>query len=211
MNLKGLFNIDNPIMSFLGKIFNLMYLNILTLLCCIPIVTIGAALTAMYYTEYKIFRDSDSSITREFFHSFRQNFRQASLIWLIYAILLIVCFGDMLWIRSGGSSLPPVLFAILVVMSGIIIVEMHYTFGMLSHYENTIAATIKNAWLLSIIHLPKSALIAVTLVASGFLMYAYSYYIAPLIVMFGLTLPAWITTWMLSKIFDRLEQTKVDK
>ena len=68
-----LFNIDSPVMRFLGKVADLMILNLVTLLCCIPVVTIGASLTAMHYVLLKMVRNEESYIVRSFFKSFKRD------------------------------------------------------------------------------------------------------------------------------------------
>ena len=87
--LSGLFNYDNPVWRFIGKFWDVLILNVLWLVCSIPIVTIGASTTAMYYVTLKLARDEDGYTIRSFFKSFKENFRQATVIWLIF--LAVVC------------------------------------------------------------------------------------------------------------------------
>ena len=69
------FNLDSPVMQALGKMADLMWLNILTLIFCIPVVTVGASLTAMHYMALKIVRNEECYITKGFFKSFKENFK----------------------------------------------------------------------------------------------------------------------------------------
>ena len=69
-----IFDLDSPLMNVLNKMADLMWLNILTLICCIPIITAGAAFTSMHYVALKIVRNEESYITRSFFKSFKTNF-----------------------------------------------------------------------------------------------------------------------------------------
>ena len=57
--LQGLFNYDNPVWRFIGKLGDLILLNILWIVCSIPIVTAGAATTAVYYVTLKLVRDEN--------------------------------------------------------------------------------------------------------------------------------------------------------
>ena len=68
-----IFDLDSPLMNVLNKMADLMWLNILTLICCIPVITAGAALTSMHYVALKIVRNEESYITRSFFKSFKTN------------------------------------------------------------------------------------------------------------------------------------------
>ena len=69
-------SIDGPVMRFLGKVADMMILNLLVLFCSIPIITMGAALTAMHYVALKVVRNEESYITKDFFKSFKMNFKQ---------------------------------------------------------------------------------------------------------------------------------------
>ena len=74
------FNMDNKFFVFMGKIADLCMLNLLCIICCIPIVTAGASLTALYYVTMKMVRNEEAYIFRSFFRSFKQNFKQATVI-----------------------------------------------------------------------------------------------------------------------------------
>lgn len=97
--LQGFFNYDNPVWRFIGKLGDLILLNILWIVCSIPVFTIGASTTAVYYVTLKLVRDEGDSTIRSFFHSFKGNFRQATAIWMV-----LLAAGIVLGIVSG--SLP---------------------------------------------------------------------------------------------------------
>ena len=62
--MRDVFNMDGPLMSSLNKITDLLWLNILTILCCIPIITAGSAITALYYMTIKIVKNEEGYIKR---------------------------------------------------------------------------------------------------------------------------------------------------
>ena len=80
MNVLSEDSIFGQIFGFLG---NMIALNILWLVTSLPIVTIGASTTAMYYTALKLHKDKDVTVWKAFFHSFKQNFMQATAIWAV--------------------------------------------------------------------------------------------------------------------------------
>ena len=98
-----IFDLDSPLMNVLNKMADLMWLNILTLICCIPVITAGAALTSMHYVALKIVRNEESYITRSFFKSFKTNFRQATLIWLLLMLVAAILGGTDHGSRSAGD------------------------------------------------------------------------------------------------------------
>ena len=101
--LQGFFNYDNPVWRFIGKLGDLILLNILWIVCSIPVFTIGASTTAVYYVTLKLARDEGDSTIRSFFHSFKSNFRQATAIWLILLAAGIV-LGIDFWFFCHGPD-----------------------------------------------------------------------------------------------------------
>ena len=99
--LSGLFNYDNPVWRFIGKFWDVLILNVLWLVCSIPIVTIGASTTAMYYVTLKLARDEDGYTIRSFFKSFKENFRQATVIWLIFLAVVFLLGFDLYFFVAG--------------------------------------------------------------------------------------------------------------
>ena len=135
--------------SFLGKIADLIIINLLVLVCSIPIITIGASWTAMYYVTVKMVKNEESYVTRDFFKSFKQNFRQATVIWLINLIVLFVLGADALIIRNGlMKNLPQAFIVAMGIFAFFIVAIMVFVYPLLSHFDNTIRNTIKNAFLL---------------------------------------------------------------
>ena len=80
------FNSDNMVMRTLSKIFDIGWLTLIYLVFCIPIVTVGAATTSLYYVSAKVLRHNRSYVWREFWHSFKTNFLQSTIAWVVTAI-----------------------------------------------------------------------------------------------------------------------------
>ena len=91
--MDRLFNMDNKFFTVMGRVADLIMLNVVFLICCLPIVTIGASLTALHYVTLKMARNEESYIIRSFFKSFKQNFKQATVI------NLIIC-------KQNNNSIP---------------------------------------------------------------------------------------------------------
>lgn len=103
--MGSFFNMDSPVMRFLSRLCDLMILNILCLICCIPIVTIGASITALYSVTLKMVKGEDSYIAKGFFKGFRQNFKISTIIWLI---LLVI--GALLAFDFRATNMLPAAF-----------------------------------------------------------------------------------------------------
>ena len=87
--MNRFFSMDNKFFQAMGRIADLLILNLVFLVCCIPVVTIGPALTALHYVTLKMARNEESYIIRSFFKSFKQNFRQGLIINLILSLIHI--------------------------------------------------------------------------------------------------------------------------
>ena len=101
------FSYDSTFGQLFIKISYGCCLNILWLICCLPIFTIGASTTALYYTSFKIAKDEGSFITTMFFRSFRQNFRQATVIWLIMLVTGLILGADAILLYRLRAPPPP--------------------------------------------------------------------------------------------------------
>lgn len=93
-------NLDGPILRTLTLIFDVTVTTFLFLLCCLPVVTIGAASAAMYATMIALAGDRCTSVVRYYCDAFRSNFKQATmllfpvlLIGAVVAIDIVVCWG----------------------------------------------------------------------------------------------------------------------
>ena len=150
-----LFDLESPLFVFLGKLADLLILNILTLICCIPVFTIGASLTAMNYVALKMVRNEETYIVKSFFKSFRQNFRQATLIWLIYLLVFVILIGDFLIFKYSTLEFPGwVRIAFLSVVLIVLFASMH-VFPVLARFDNSIKNTFRNSLLCQSLHFPK--------------------------------------------------------
>lgn len=94
---------DNPVFAFMGKLGDVVLLNVIWLVCCLPVVTAGASVTALFYTARKIAAGEEYRVRHDFFHSFRANWRQATLFWLGLLVFLAVAAGN-LWIGLHTDS-----------------------------------------------------------------------------------------------------------
>lgn len=136
------------------------YLNLLWALCSIPVFTAGASTTALYYVACKIAKEEEGDITQQFFRSFRNNFKQATLIWLPLLALGFVLGLDM-WVvmrlRATTAGMPAVLWtlllAVIVVACILYTIELMYVFPLLAKVDNTSRNMVKNALLIGIHYL----------------------------------------------------------
>lgn len=204
--MKELFNMDNGLFRFLGRVADLMILNILFIVCSIPIITIGASITGMYYVTLKIAENEEGYIVRGFFKSFKQNFKQATVIWLIILGVGIVLVMDLMIMRNSDSTFGNVLWIAITALCVIYLVITSYVFPTLARFYNSIKNTFRNSFLMSIAHLPYTLLILVITVAPVILTFINGYtlwYGLLLWLLFGFSAIAYGNSFFLKRIFAK--------
>ncbi len=161
--MRNLFNLDGPVLQFINKLVYSVYLNILWFICCIPIVTIGASTTALFYVSLKIAKNEEGNLTQAFFHSFRENFRQGTVIWLILlgAGIVLGIDGYVLYHMRFENAFWTLCTAVLFVAAAAYAVVLMYIFPLLARFDNTVGAMFKNALFIGIRFLFCTAVMAV--------------------------------------------------
>ena len=125
--MSKLFDQDNMFFAIMGVLFDLIILNVLTLLCCLPVVTAGASFTAMHSVLWRMVRHEETYVARQFFDSFKRNLKQSLLPWLAFLLAAIVLVVDGMLAWSMGSMRGP-LMACVAFMGLVIIAIAQYFF-----------------------------------------------------------------------------------
>ena len=134
--MDRLFNMDNKFFVFMGRVADLIILNLLCILCCLPIVTAGASVTAMFYVTLKMARNEESYIVRSFFKSFKENFKQAAIINIIMLLAGILLYIDMTISRSMEGALGSVLTIIFMIILLLYAMLFIYIYPVLAKFYN---------------------------------------------------------------------------
>ncbi len=201
--MGGLFSIENPFWQFINRLLHIILLNFLWFICSIPVITMGAATTAVYSVTLKMIKNQEGYTVKSFFEAFRANFRQSTIIWLILLVIGAVIGADLIvYLRASSLSLPGMfLMTAFFAASVLFVFETIYVFALQAHFDNTLKRTMGNALILSIRHLPSS----MTMVTIGVLLTTLGFLVFPPILFGGMALIAWINSFFLIKIFDRYE------
>ena len=208
------FSYESKFSQLLLKLCNACYLNLLWFVCSIPIITIGASTTALYYVSLKLVRDEDSHVGAQFFRSFRENFRQATVIWLILLGLGLFLGADgyilyHLRLSSAGSAavLWTLILAVVIAAAIVYVIVLLYIFPLLASVSNTSRAMFKNAFLIGTHYLFATILVFAVHFAMFFVVVAW---FTPLLV-FGEGLCALISAWLLNSILISVSGTPEDE
>lgn len=202
--MDKIFNLDGPFMQVFNKIADLIWLNILTMICCMPIITAGAALTAQHYVVLKMVRNQEGYITRSFFKSFKTNFRQATCIWLIILAFILMFAGDIYIFAYSEMEFPRILVILVCAAAIILSLVGVYIFPVLARFDNNIKNTVKNSFIIAIISLPRTiAMILVT--ALPVILLFVSLRLVPISALLGFSGPAYLCALLYNSVFKRFE------
>jgi uncharacterized membrane protein YesL len=149
---------------FATKVSNLFLLNILWIIFSIPIITMGAATSAVYYVTLKMVKNEDGYIIESFWNAFRQNLKQGIMIELVLLIAGVILLGDIWYFLQMGNIFGYTLAGISSIGLTIYVLTIIFTFPLLAKYSNTVFGTLKNAVLMSLTHLPSSIAMSVLLI-----------------------------------------------
>jgi uncharacterized membrane protein YesL len=155
---------DGRIFRFAAKVSNLFLLNILWLIFSIPIITMGAATSAVYYITLKMVKNEEGYIIKDFWYAFRQNLKQGIMIEFVLLVGGVILLGDIWYFLHLGNIFGYIFAAIFSIGLTIYVLTLIFIFPLLAKYSNTVFGTLKNAVLMSLTHLPSSIALAVLLI-----------------------------------------------
>lgn len=200
--------IDSPVMRVLGRLGDIIILNMIFVVGCVPVITIGTSLSALYAVAMKMARGEEPSVWKEFWKAYKRNFKQATICWLIMAVVAILLFVDFRIIRVFQGSMYSVMRVILAIILGMWILMFQYLFPYIARFENGIFATLRNALLLAAVNIPFTIVITGLSVGSLIvtLFTSRSFVVASILwVFFGFAVLSYAQSFLLCRIFEKYE------
>ena len=200
---------DNPIARALGRLCDLVILNLLFIICSLPIITIGASTTAMYTVMLKMVKDEEGYILKGFLVAFVQNFKKATIAWLILFIVNTgVFFNIHLSTIMDAPTMGTVFLVIFMIFAIVLLCGSLYVFPLIARYENPLKNTFKNAFLLSVGRLPLTALLLIIHAVPVILPFFHGHLFAYGILfwfLIGFSAVSWMSSTVLRKAFEIFE------
>lgn len=184
--MRRLFNPNNIVMQILSRVFDLMLLNFLFLISSIPVITLGASLSALYYVCLKIVRREDPYIWKNYWKAFRQNLGQSTAILLLFLAAGCLIGIDLRILAASGSSLFKIARIVLFAAALVLICMLLYVFPIISHFSCTTGQALRNSALMALAHLPCTALLLAMYVLIVYLTEISSKIFAAIILLCGL-------------------------
>lgn len=201
--------IDNPIMRGMGRLADFIILNLLWVVCSIPIITIGASTTALYTVMLKLVKNEEGYIAKGFLKAFKENFKQSTIMWIIFLLISIVFVVDFVSIKLMSDEIGGILQILFLFMGALLAAWMVYAFALQARFVNTVKNTLKNAMILVFAKLPFTVLIVLLTVGPVLVTFltVRTLVICVMVWFFaGVSLVAWLNSYLLRFVFKKLEE-----
>jgi len=158
--MKDLLNPEGVFFQFLSRVGDLIILNFLFMVCCIPVVTIGAAQAALYKVVMDMHYDQEAGMFKGFFKAFRENFKQSTVVWIMELIILVslACDAFLVFNFFPGSK---VMYVLLAVLAFLVLCVCAHMIPLLIRYQNDLRQHLSNAMVLAVIRLPRTVAMVV--------------------------------------------------
>lgn len=152
--MSRLFHLDSPLLKFLSRAVDIVLLNFLFLLFCIPIITIGSSITALYSVLMKMMRDEDNYIVKNFIVSFKRNFTQSTVVWFIMLASGFLLLANITFL-GNLSGVSKIFFASMLFIFGIVyLCILLFIFPYMARYKDTIKKSLLNSLLIGLSNFP---------------------------------------------------------
>ena len=204
--MGNIFRLDSPFMKFMTLITNLICVNVLWILCCIPVVTAGAATTAMYYVVFQYITHQDDAVLKPFFKAFRENFRGATPVWLLHLLIGAVMCAECFYLSQGAPGWLMVAFGVLLFL---FVGFSSYLYPLMARYDASPKRAVFNSVALAFRHLGTTLCVAIfNVVPYVVLLFAPEFFHKSLLfwLVGGFSLIAYLNGRMLMMAFKKHEQ-----
>ncbi len=198
------FNTESPVFQFLGTLFDFVILNVLFLITCIPVVTIGPAISALYTVTLREVRNEQGYIIRSYFTAFKENFKHSFLLSVLYTIVGAILLYNLAFWAQMKTAVGSIFLIIIAACTLLYAISLLYVFALSARFENTIKRTVKNSLLIALAN-PVQTLMILLITVIGFALAYVSPMFRVFLVIFGFAFLAYCASFPLTKVFSRYE------
>lgn len=206
-----MFRYGSPFTRFMSTVANLMLLNLLWIVTSLPIITIGASTTAMYHVVLQYVNKQDETLLKPYFMSFKQNFKQATLLWIPHGLIGLALVAELFYLTNGQTG--SVWWVVFVVLTMIYLLISSMLYPMLARYENSTRNIVINSINLSfrnILPMLSAVVLNITPVALMVIDYNAFLYTALFWTFGGFSLIAYLNAILIMRIFKKYEDPESD-
>ena len=208
--MKNLLSQDGPVMRAITDLTTLVFLNILTAIFCIPVVTAGASLAAMHYVIIEMIEERGGGLVSEFWKRFKENLKNATPVWLILLAAAVFLYVDYRIIAGGELGLPRAMLIPLYAGAFVVAAIYVYAIPLTACFVYTTGATLKNAAILAVAYFPRTVLMILFTVLIPYLLLNVTR-LLPLFFLLGLSLPAYFCALLYMPVFEKMIGKREDE
>ncbi|WP_346909961.1 YesL family protein [Faecalicatena orotica] len=203
---------DGFLARTLNRTGDLIILNLLTIICCLPVVTAGAAITALYSVTLCMVKNEEGHVAAGYMRAFKENFCQATVLWLGAAAVIAILTGDIYLLKGTASAGLEVYRGGLIFLLVLVLMVVSYLFPVLARYENTLKNTVKNAFLFCMVH-PVRSLMMILIFSIPAACLCISYRFISVLVLAGISGPVFLASMYYRSVFQKYarEEREVSK
>lgn len=200
-----MFKLDSPLVNFLNKVADIMILGIMFMIGCIPVITAGASFAAAYYMGFKMVKNEETYIIKGFLKAFKENFKQATILWLFVLAVVGIIAADCQIILYSGLAFASWIRIAMVSVTLIVALGVVFIFPLQAHFRNTVKNTVKNAFLMALSHLP-SAFLLIIVYAVPYLILWLVPQLFPVVFLLGFGGIFYFKSFVLLRVFRKYER-----
>lgn len=205
--MNTLFSIDSPLGQKLTLMSNLVLLNLLWIICSLPIITMGAATSAMYHVIFLYITNQDDAVVKPFFKALAGSLKQATPVWVLHLLALCMLVAEAFYLSGESSGGLKLLFAAIVLL---FIAVGTFLYPLMGRYETTGRQALWNSLALALKHPGTSLLLSGVQAAVGLAMLLYpalAWITAIFWTLIGFALAAYIMGSILLRIFRKYDSS----
>lgn len=201
---------ESPALDILRFLGELLALNVLCFLCCLPVITIVASFSAMYSVLFKMKNESDIPVIRSFLVCFKNNFLPSLAVEAVAAVMLFLAYGDAVYALSVDGTQKFVFLTVAGIIVINVMILLTFGIGQIAHFKNSVKNYIKNSFILAFIAPGWMILIWIVWIAWLGLLVIFPLddmltYLGWLYFLWGLSLPAYICAKIYGIVFKRFQ------
>lgn len=209
--MGSIFNIDGPLMRTLTRIADLAVLNIIWLITCIPVITIGAADIAMYTVLIRMKEQREGNVLKQYLSAFKENFKPGLIIELILVVLAGILALEYFFVKNAfadDKTISILMYAFIAILAILWLMMYSLVPALYARYENTVAATLMNSILVGTGGLIYTIPVLVITIAPVLLMlFATNIFIRTFILwlIIGVAGIRYLNVWFIAGLFGKME------
>ena len=196
--MRGIFSLDGSFYKYGSILADIMILSLLWIFFSIPLITIGASTTALFYVTTRRISGREGYLSRDFWHGFKTNFKRATIIWLLMIIVISLIIFNFFNFNLIGGMVNIFIALWIVVLFEVLLISI-YIFPLTARFDMTVKELIRNAFFMGNRHMLTS--ITCIILGIGVVMFCIVY--MNFLIIFSMGIYAWVASYMIMRVFKK--------